>query len=92
MVTLHVSTAEAMQILVAYHEIMNQYENHWAQHPDEDHTQEREWYHETLKNIAESVSEAIFADEDIKNYIASEQSEVGQSCTVESVIRFERTK
>lgn len=91
MVTLHVSTAEAMQILVAYHELLNQYETHWAKNPTEDHTQEREWYNETLKNIAEPVSQAIFKDENIRNYLASEQTEDGQVITVESVIQFERT-
>lgn len=91
MVTLNLTTAEAMQVLVAYHELLNQYEVHWAKNPHEDHTQEREWYSETLKNIAEPVSQAIFKDEDIRNYLASEQTEDGQIVTVESVIAFERT-
>jgi len=66
MVNLQLTTSEAMQVMVAYHELLNQYENHWAKSPTEDHTQEREWYNETLKNIAESVSQAIFQDENRK--------------------------
>ena len=90
MVTLELTTAEAMQVLVAYHELMSQYERVWANEPDVDHSQEREWYEQTLQKIAEPTSKAIFADEGIRNFITSQQTEVGDVVTVESVLAFER--
>lgn len=92
MVTIELSTAEAMQVLVAYHELMSQYERVWANEPDVDHSQEREWYEQTLQKIAEPTSKAIFADEEIRNFIASEQTEVGNIVTVESVIKFDKER
>lgn len=90
MVTIELSTAEAMQVLVAYHELLSQYERIWANEPDVDHSQEREWYEQTLQKIAKPTSEAIFADENIRTFIASQQTEVGDIVTVESVLAFEK--
>ena len=90
MVTIELSTAEAMQVLVAYHELLSQYERVWSNEPDVDHSQEREWYEQTLQKIAEPTSEAIFADENIRTFIASQQTEVGNIVTVESVLAFEK--
>ena len=90
MVTLELTTAEAMQVMVAFHELMQTYETHWAKSPDEDHTQEREWYNETLEKIAEPTSKAIFADDNLRAFMASEQTTEGQMVTVESVIKWER--
>lgn len=92
MVTLELTTTEAMQLLVAYHELLQQYERVWALSPDEDHTEEREWYEQTLQKIAEPTSKAIFADEGIRNYIASQQTEAGEMVTVESVIKFDKER
>ena len=92
MVTLELTTAEAMQVMVAFHELMHNYETHWANSPDEDHTQEKEWYNETLQKIAEPTSKAIFADEDLRTFMASEQTTEGQMVTVESVIKWERER
>lgn len=92
MVTLELTTTEAMQVLVAYHELLQQYERVWAQTPDEDHTEERQWYEQTLQKIAEPTSQAIFADEDLRTYIASQQTEEGQMVTVESVIKWDKER
>ena len=90
MVTIELSTTEAMQVLVAYHELLSQYERIWANEPDVDYSQEREWYEQTLQKIAEPTSKAIFADEEIRNFITSQQTEVGDIVTVESVLAFEK--
>ena len=90
MVTLELSTAEAMQVLVAYHELLSQYERIWANEPDVDHSQEREWYDQILQKIAKPTSKAIYADEKIRDYIASQQTEVGEIVRVESVLAFEK--
>lgn len=92
MVTLELTTTEAMQVLVAYHELLQQYERVWAHTPDEDHTEERQWYEQTLQKIAEPTSKAIFADEDLRTYIASQQTEEGQMVTVESVIKWDKER
>lgn len=92
MVTLELTTTEAMQVLVAYHELLQQYERVWSQAPDEDHTEERQWYEQTLQKIAEPTSKAIFADEDLRTYIASQQTEEGQMVTVESVIKWDKER
>ena len=90
MVTLELTTTEAMQVLVAYHELLQQYERVWAQTPDEDHSEERGWYEQTLQKIAEPTSQAIFADENLRSFISSQQTEDGQIVTVESVIAFDK--
>lgn len=92
MVTIELSTAEAMQVLVAYHELLSQYERIWVNEPDVDHSQEREWYEQTLQKIAEPTSQAIFADESLRTYIASQQTEEGQMVTVESVIKWDKER
>lgn len=89
MVTLELTTAEAMQLLVAYHELLRQYENVWAQTPDIDRTDEREWYEQTLQKIAEPTSKAIFADEGIQNFLTRSEGEI---VTVEDVIRFDKER
>lgn len=89
MVTLELTTAEAMQLLVAYHELLRQYENVWAQTPDIDRTEEREWYEQTLQKIAEPTSKAIFADEGIQNFLTRAEGEI---VTVEDVIRFDKER
>lgn len=89
MVTLELTTAEAMQLLVAYHELLRQYENVWSQSPDEDHTDEREWYEQTLQKIAEPTSKAIFADEGIQDFLTRAEGEI---VTVEDVIRFDKER
>lgn len=89
MVTLELTTAEAMQLLVAYHELLRQYENVWAQTPDIDHTDEREWYEQTLQKIAEPTSKAIFADEGIQNFLTRSEDDI---VTVEDVIRFDKER
>lgn len=89
MVTLELSTAEAMQVLVAYHELLRQYENVWAQTPDIDRTEEREWYEQTLQKIAEPTSKAIFADEGIQNFLTRSEDDI---VTVEDVIRFDKER
>lgn len=89
MVTLELTTAEAMQLLVAYHELLRQYENVWAQTPDIDRTEEREWYEQTLQKIAEPTSKAIFADEGIQDFLTRAEGEI---VTVEDVIRFDKER
>ena len=90
MVTIELSTAEAMQVLVAYHELLSQYERIWANEPDVDHSQEREWYDQILQKIAEPTSEAVHADENIRTFLSSKQTEMGEIVTVESVLAFEK--
>lgn len=94
-VTLTLSTVEALQVLVAFNELMQRYEAHWALQ-DEDHqdgiAQEREWYNETLQKIASAASDSLQQNPDVENYIASQQTEDGQMVTVESIIAFMKGK
>ena len=89
---LNLTTAESIQVMIAYHDLLNKYEEQWKQKPTEDHQQEREWYRDTLSKIATAVSDALHEDTDLTNYLALEQTDEDGSVDLYSAFQYEHTK
>lgn len=89
---LELTTSEGMHLLIAYSNLIHQYEEKWAQSPNEDHKQEREWYNDTLSRIAKQVSSAIHEDTDLQHYLSSQQTDPNGSVDVYTAIEYEHTK
>lgn len=89
---LELTTAEGMHLLIAYSNLIHQYEEKWAQSPNEDHKQEREWYNDTLSRIAKQVSSAIHEDADLKHYLSQKQDDSEGGVDVYTAIEYERTR
>ena len=89
---LNLTTAESIQVMIAYHSLLEHYEEQWALTPNEDHNQEREWYNETLSKIAHQVSDAIHEDTALKEYLSHQQDSSEHGVDVYDAIKYERTK